>query len=180
MDILAYADRYMKQAQSLQTTTGLSIQQRTYRNHLIRIDQQTNELVDSMYSVLHPEIVRTQHPEWQRYNIVAPTFGPTPLTGQPLLKPEALSYAQTLRNLVVRFNNSVLRTPNLAIADMIPLFNQIVGTFETIRTSYAVGPVMNLPGIYLPMRQIRDSLAWMNQYQQTALRQAGQTAAAIF
>jgi hypothetical protein len=178
VDIEQYADTFMKLAQAL-ATTGLSTQQTIYRNHVIRVDQQSNELVDAMYAILHPEIARIQHPEWQHYNIVTPTHGPIPITGLPLLRPEALSYAQTLRNLAVRYANLVLHTQKLALADMMPLFQQIAGTYETIRTTYVTGLAAKMPALYLPMRQIRDSLAWMNQYHQTAQRQAGQLATVL-
>lgn len=177
MDIERYADRFLKLAQSL-SATNLTPQQQLYRNHVIRIDQQSNALLNELQRIVHPEIQRARHPEWKARNTVMPTTGPVALTGQPLMRPEAISHARNLRNEAVQFARIVLAPKQTSIVSMLPLFNRIAGEFETLRTNYMTPVALKVPGLYLPMRQIRDSLAWMSQYQQKALQEAGTKAVA--
>lgn len=170
MNVFEYADVFLKFAQ------GLSSQQTIYRNHLIRVNQQIHILFETVRKILQPNINYIQHPNWQARNVVAPTQGPVTVTGQPFLRPEALEQSRTLQNLATRLTNSVLNKPEVKLSDINLVFNQLVGTFENFRNSYAKGPIMLKSEFSIPIRQIRDSLAWMNQYQQTAQRQAGQNA----
>lgn len=167
VDIVKYAEIFYKRAQASNNAA-------LYRNHVVRIDQQAHQLMNVVYSVLHPEIMRTQHPEWQRYYIRTPTHGPIPLTGQPLLKPAAFRLAQRLQDLSTQLANKLVGKEDVPITDIQNIFRQIFMLYEDLRTNYILGPVAKLPAFYLPMRLIGDSITWINNFNNNAIRQAQQ------
>jgi hypothetical protein len=84
--------------------------------------------------------------------------------------PEANNYVDSFKNLAVRYTGEI-RT-DTSIEELQPLYEEMLNLFNRIKDNY-------VDERYEPMEMIRDSLAYIGNYNNTAIQEAGDAAESI-